>query len=97
MGQGERNVQSSHLRTKKHHLESGFGNNGDIKKLMKKNFVTPFYGWGSTAAKLQSHYEGIIYFLPLNPQKFVAVILLTLEEEKAESALESPSRKFVYI
>ena len=36
MGQGEKNLQNLHLRIKKHHLESGFDNNGDIKKLMKK-------------------------------------------------------------
>ena len=24
------------------------------------NFITPFYGWGSTAAKLQNHYEQLV-------------------------------------
>ena len=67
------------------------------KNLWKKGFVTPFYGWDATAAKLQSHYEGIVYFLALSYQKFLALIWLTLEEGKAESTLELLSRKFVYI
>lgn len=62
------------MRARKHHVESGFDNNGDIKKLMAKNFVTPFYGWDLTAAKLQSHYERFVYFSKLNLQKFLALI-----------------------
>ena len=27
------------------------------KKLKKENFMVPFYGWGSTSSKLQSHYK----------------------------------------
>ena len=30
-----------------------------------KNFIAPFYGWGSTVSKLQSHFKERIYFLPL--------------------------------
>ena len=26
-------------------------------------FMTPFYGWGSTASRLQSDYEEEVYFL----------------------------------
>ena len=37
--------------------------------------MAPFYGWGSTASKVQSHYKEVVYFLPL----------------KAESTLEPPS------
>ena len=36
-----------------------------LKKLFK-NFIAPFYGWGSTASRLQNHFEEAIYFLPLN-------------------------------
>ena len=35
----------------------------------KKNFMAPFYGWGSTASRLQSHYEEAVYFLLLSSQK----------------------------
>ena len=45
----------------------------------KKNFMATFYGWGSTASKLHSHYEETVYFLPLSPQKFLVLILLTSE------------------
>ena len=30
--------------------------------LLKKNFMAPFYGWGSTASRLQSHFEEAVYF-----------------------------------
>ena len=33
--------------------------------IFKKNFKAPFYRWGSTASRLQSHYEEAVYFLPL--------------------------------
>ena len=32
--------------------------------------MAPFYGWGSIASRLQSHYEEAVYFLALSPQKF---------------------------
>ena len=35
LSQGERNLQGSHLRTKKAHLHSRFHNNGEIKIFMK--------------------------------------------------------------
>ena len=28
------------------------------------NFMAPFYGWGSTASRLRSHYEEVIHVLP---------------------------------
>ena len=31
--------------------------------------MAPSYGWGSTALRLQSHFEKAVYFLPLSPQK----------------------------
>ena len=33
--------------------------------LKKKDFTAPFYGWGSSDSRLQSHYEDAVYFLPL--------------------------------
>ena len=50
--------------------------------------MVPFYGWGSTAWRLQSHYDEAVYFLPLNSQKFLVFIWLTSEKWKAESTLE---------
>ena len=38
------------------------------------NFMAPLYGWGSTASRLQSHYEEAVYFLPLISQKFLVLI-----------------------
>ena len=40
----------------------------------KKNFMAPFYGWGSTVSRLQSHYEETVYLLPLSSQKFLVMI-----------------------
>ena len=34
-----------------------------IKKTL--NFMAPFYGWGSTASRLHSHYKEAAYFLPI--------------------------------
>ena len=45
---------------------------------------------GSTVSKLQSHYKEIVYFLPLNPQKFPVLIWSNLEGWKAKSTLEPP-------
>ena len=53
--------------------------------------MDPFYGWDSTASRLQSHFREAIYFLPLSSQKFLAVILSTSEGWKAESTLEPTS------
>ena len=50
----------------------------DLEKKNFKNFLVPFYGWGLTAPRLQSHFEEAIYFLPLSSQKFLVLILLTL-------------------
>ena len=33
---------------------------------IKKNFMAPFYGWGSIASRLQSHYKEAVYFLPFS-------------------------------
>ena len=34
--------------------------------MLKKNFMAPFYGWGSTPPRLQSHLEEAVYFIPLS-------------------------------
>ena len=39
----------------------------------------------------QSHFDEAVYFLPLSFQKFLVLILPTLEGWKAESTLEPPS------
>ena len=49
-----------------------------------KNFMAPFYGWGSTASRLEPLW-------PLSSQKFLVLIVLNLEGWKAESTLEPPS------
>ena len=56
-----------------------------------KNFMAPFYGWGSTALRLQSHFEKVVYILPLSPQKFLLLIWSVSEGWKAESTLVLPS------
>ena len=38
------------------------------------NFIPRFYGWGSTASRLQSHYEEAVYILPLISQTFLVFI-----------------------
>ena len=38
-----------------------------------------------------SHFEKAVYFLPLSSQKFLVLILSTLEGWKAESTLKPPS------
>ena len=56
-----------------------------------KHFMAPFYGWGSTASRLQGHYKEVVYFLPLRFQIFLVLIWSTAEEWKAESTPEPPS------
>ena len=45
-----------------------------ILLLKRTYFIVPFYGWGSTVSRLQSHYEETVYFLPLGPQEFLVLI-----------------------
>ena len=42
--------------------------------LRRKNVLAPFFGWGSTASRLQSHYEEAVYFVPLCSQNFQVLI-----------------------
>ena len=55
------------------------------------SIMAPFYGWGSTISRLESHLEEAVYFLPLLSQKFLVLILSTSEGWKAELTLEPPS------
>ena len=43
-------------------------------KLKTLNLTAPFYGWGSTASRVQNHNEETVYFLPLSPQEFMVLI-----------------------
>ena len=40
------------------------------KKKIRKNFMAPFYGWGSTTSRLENHCEKEVYFLQPSSQKF---------------------------
>ena len=51
--------------------------------------MAPFYGWGSTASRLEPLLA--VYFLPLSSQEFLVLILPTSEGWKVESTLEPPS------
>ena len=62
-----------------------------MKPLKNVKTMAPFYGWGSTTSRLQSHYEESVYFLPFRSQKFLILIWSTSEGWKAESTLEPPS------
>ena len=37
---------------------------------LKESFMVPYYGWDSTASRLQSHCEEALYFLPLSYHRF---------------------------
>ena len=52
--------------------------------------MAPFYGWVQLPPG-ESHFEEVVYFLPLSSQKFLVLILLTSEGWKAELTLEPPS------
>ena len=62
------------------------------KKILLKNIMARFFEWGSTASRLQSHYEETVYFLTLTPEKFQVLIWSTLEGWKVESTLKLPNR-----
>ena len=53
--------------------------------------IPPIFMNGVQVPQAQSHFEEAVYFLPLSPQKFLVLTLLTLEGWKAESTLEPPS------
>ena len=53
--------------------------------------MAPFYGWGSTVSRLQSHYKETVYFLPLGPQEYLVLISSISAWWKVESNLETLS------
>ena len=53
--------------------------------------MAPFYRWGSTVSRIQSHYEETVFFLSFSSQEFLGLNWSTLEEWKAELNLEPPS------
>ena len=52
--------------------------------------MVPFYGWASTASRLQSQYEETVYFLPISSQKFLVLIRSTSGGRKAERPWSHP-------
>ena len=58
---------------------------------LKKSLMAPFYGWDSTVSRLQSHYEEIVYFLPLSFQKFLVLIRSISKGWKDEMTLKPSS------
>ena len=59
--------------------------------LKKNNFRTPFYGWGSTLSRLQSHFEETVYFLPFISQELLLLDWSTSDGWKDELTLEPPN------
>ena len=39
-----------------------------------KKSLAPFYGWGSTVSRLQSHFKETVYLLLLSSQDFLILI-----------------------
>ena len=35
--------------------------------------MVQFYGWGSTASRLETHYKEAVYYLQLSSQKFLVL------------------------
>ena len=66
--------------------------NTETLLLFKKAFIALFYGWGSTASRLEPLRGSSLLFnsLPLSSQKFLIFILSTLKGYKAELTLEPP-------
>ena len=52
--------------------------------------MPPFYGWGSTVSRLQSHNKETVYFLSFSSQEFLVLSWSTSEGWKAELTLEPP-------
>ena len=55
---------------------------------LKKSVWPLFYGWGSTALRLQSHYEETAYFFSFSSQEFLVLNWSTSEGWKTELTLE---------
>ena len=65
-----------------------WANTKNLKK--KTTFIAPFYGLGSTASQLEP-LRGDSLLFTTKLQKFLVLILSTLEGWKADSTLELPS------
>ena len=50
--------------------------------------MAPFYRWGTTSSKLQSHYEKAVYFLALSSQKF-SDVRAAISEDRTNSVTTS--------
>ena len=59
-------------------------------KKKNNNLIAPFYGWGSTALRLEPIQGGSLPFTNKSPE-IPVVILSTSEGRMAQSTLESPS------
>ena len=55
---------------------------------VNKNLYDPFFMDRVQLPQGYSHFEEVVYFLPLRSQKFMVLILSTSEVWKAESTLE---------
>ena len=55
--------------------------------------MAPFYGWDSTASRLQSHFEETVYFLSLSSQKFLILIEIGIAPDLKKVETEFWSRK----
>ena len=53
--------------------------------------MTPSYGWGSTASRLQSNYKEVVYLEPVSSEIFQALVWSTSEGWKDELTLEPPA------
>ena len=62
-----------------------------VKHLKRKKNFMPLFMDGVQLPQGLNHFEEAVYLLPLSSQKFLVLILLTLEGWKAESTLELPS------
>ena len=52
-----------------------------LNNILSKLYA-PFYGWGSAASRLQSHFKEIVYSLLLSSHKFLVLIWSTSEDER---------------
>ena len=55
-----------------------FKNCKEAKRIIKKNFMAPFYGWGLTDSRLAPLRGGSLLFA-LSPEKFLVLTLSTSE------------------
>ena len=61
-------------------------------KILKKNFMPPFHGWGWTASMIEPLQGGSLLFTTKFPEILLMVLILsTSEGRKAEPTLELPS------